>query len=88
MRKSFLHGQVCTAACIGDNMLLTATALGLGSVFLTGLREAVNQDVSLLKRLHVPSGFEVAVAVALGCKADENVSSRGSREGRFEAGFL
>lgn len=69
-------------------MLLTATTLGLGSVFLTGLREAVNQDVSLLKRLHVPSGFEVAVAVALGCKADENVSSRGSREGRFEAGFL
>ena len=88
MRKSFLHGQVCTAACIGDNMLLTATALGLGSVFLTGLREAVNQDVSLLKRLNMSSGFEVAVAVALGCKADETVSGRGSHEGRFEAGFL
>ena len=86
MRKSFLHGQVCTAACIGDNMLLTATALG--SVFLTGIREAVNQDVSLLKRLNVPSGFEVAVAVALGYKADETVSGRGSHEGRFEAGFL
>ena len=48
----------------------------------------MNQDVSLLKRLNMSSGFEVAVAVALGYKADETVSGRGSHEGRFEAGFL
>ena len=88
MRQPFLHGQVCTAACIGENMLLAATEAGLGSVFLTGLKEAVNQDESLLNKINVPDGFQVAAAVAIGYEAAGDTSGRGSREGRFEVEFI
>lgn len=45
------HGQYCSAACMIENMIMAATELGLGSVFLTGVTTALKQDATLKKEL-------------------------------------
>lgn len=59
------------AAVIVENVLLEATELGLGSVFLLGMAKAVLAPSSALqKKLHVPEGYVPLAAAAIGHAAE------------------
>ena len=61
------------SACVAENMLLAATALGLGSIYLNlviGLikehKEVLKKLNLLLKKLNLPEGFVPVVGVGIG----------------------
>jgi len=54
------------AACVIENMLLAATDLGIGSVFIWGSALAVEADADLKKAVGIPDGFKALASVALG----------------------
>ena len=58
--------EYANAACIIENMLLAATDLGLGSVFLWGFIDALNASPDILNKLDIPEGFIPVSGVALG----------------------
>lgn len=58
---------------IMENMLLTATDLGLGSVYLMGAVAALNTAPELVAQLGLPEGFAPIAAAALGCPAQSPV---------------
>jgi len=58
--------EYCNAACVIENMLLAATDMGLGSVYLMGCIGALNNSPDLLKKLDLPEGYRPVSAVALG----------------------
>lgn len=61
------HGVACAnAGCIIENMLLAATGLGLGSVFLFAFVHALKENSDLVKALQLPDGFEVKAGAAIG----------------------
>ena len=57
---------VANAACIIENMTLTATDLGLGSVYLWAFLSSFSADAELLKELSLPEGFVPVSAIAVG----------------------
>ncbi|MDR1765390.1 MAG: nitroreductase family protein [Lachnospiraceae bacterium] len=58
------------AACVIDHMLIAAADLGVDSVYLWGVLNALNADAKLLKALGIPEGFTPASGVALGYAAE------------------
>lgn len=59
------------AATIMENMMLAATDLGLGSVFLLAICTALAQNSDIMKQLQIPEGFVPTAAMALGYAATE-----------------
>ena len=49
-----------------ENMVISATALGIDSVIVGGAPVAIKQDVSLMERLNIPAGFTPSLGVLLG----------------------
>lgn len=60
------ESQYMNAACVIENMLLAATDMNLGSVYLLGVIAAVKQDEAFCRKLGVDDGFEITAAVAIG----------------------
>lgn len=59
--------EAMNAACIIENMLIAATDLGLGSVYLMGVvAMAINTNKELQREMGIPEGFEPVAAVAIG----------------------
>ncbi|MGB4504586.1 MAG: nitroreductase family protein [Syntrophaceticus sp.] len=58
--------EYANAACIIENMLLAATDLGLGSVFLWGFINALNASPDILEKLDIPEGFTPVSGAAFG----------------------
>jgi nitroreductase len=58
--------QFANAACIVENLLLAATDLGLGNVYVFGTVEGFRKDESLLTAAEIPEGFAPASSVAIG----------------------
>lgn len=58
------------AGTIIENMLLAATDLGLGSVYIMGAVAALNTKPDLVAQLNLPDGFVPVAAMALGHPAD------------------
>ena len=56
-----------------ENMMLTATDLGLGSVYLMGAVAALKTRPELVGQLNLPEGFVPVAAVALGHPAQPAV---------------
>ena len=56
---------------IMENMMLTATDLGLGSVYLMGAIAALNSRPELVAKLDLPEGFVPVAAAALGHPVEE-----------------
>lgn len=54
-----------------ENIMLQATALGLGSVYIMGGALALNDDSDLLAELGVKDGYEVSVIVPVGYAANK-----------------
>ena len=59
------------AGCVAQNMLLAATDLGLGSVYVINLAWACEKDESLVKELGIGDGFFPVASVALGYPVEE-----------------
>ncbi|MGI6664030.1 MAG: nitroreductase family protein [Christensenellaceae bacterium] len=52
--------------CILQNMFITATALGLGSTFISGASEVAQSNPDTLATLNLPQGYTPVAAAALG----------------------
>lgn len=70
------------ASVAAENVMLQATDLGYGSVYVMGGALAINKDTDLLKRLGVKDGFEVAVIVPVGKAAQ--APAQDDRSHRYE----
>ena len=62
--------EYANAACVIENMLLAATAEGLGSCYIWGMLLQLKEDKALCEKLGIPEGFTPASAVLLGYAAD------------------
>ena len=62
--------EYANAACIIENMMLAATAEGLGSCYIWGMLLQLKEDKALCQRLGIPEGFTPASAMLLGYAAD------------------
>lgn len=63
--------EYANAACILENMMLAATAEGLGSCYIWGMLLELKEDKVLCEKLGIPEGFVPASALLLGYAADE-----------------
>jgi len=60
------HIEFANAGCIIENILLQATALGLGSVYIWGSLKRLRANEDALALLQLPQGYELLSAVAIG----------------------
>lgn len=60
------HIEFSNAACIIENMLLEATNIGLGSVYIWGCLRKLRKNEEALAKLALPEGYEILSAVAIG----------------------
>ena len=58
--------EYANAACMIENMLLAATDLGLGSIYLWGFLVAFDSDADLKQQLDLPADFNPVSAAAFG----------------------
>lgn len=54
------------SACVAENMLLAATALGLGSIYLNLVIGLIKEHKEVLDKINLPEGFVPIVGVGLG----------------------
>ena len=54
------------SACVAMNMLLAATALNLGSIYLNLVIGLIKEHKDVLDKLNLPEGFVPVVGVGLG----------------------
>lgn len=64
------HIEYANAGCIIENILLQATALDLGSVYIWGCLRKLRKRPEIVARLMLPEGYEILSAVALGYPAE------------------
>lgn len=60
------HGLYCTSACMLQNMILAATEMELGNVYLMGVTVALNSNQDLKKRVGISEEYEAMSAIAIG----------------------
>lgn len=58
--------ESCNAGCILENMLLQATELGIGSVYLMSVQLAFGEGSPMYERLQIPEGFRIVSGAAFG----------------------
>ncbi|NLN97047.1 MAG: nitroreductase [Eubacteriaceae bacterium] len=58
--------EYCNAACVVENILLAATAMGLGSCYIWGCLRKLRARADLLALLNLPEGATVLSAAAVG----------------------
>ncbi len=70
------------ASCAAENMLIAATALGLGSCYLASPRMAFGgkDGAELAREAGIPEGFSFNCAIIVGYKKDENLFARSREE--------
>lgn len=65
------HIEYCNAACIIENMLLQAAALGLGGTYIGGCLRKLRANEAILKKLQLPDGYKIISAMAVGYPAQD-----------------
>ncbi len=75
LEGAFQKAQYCSAACIIENMLIAATEMELGNIFLTGVATALNENEVLLRKIGIPEDYEAVGAMAVG-KTEEEETKR------------
>ena len=56
-------------SCLVENMLLAATDLGLGNLYVRGAIDVSSKDAALAREMNVPEGFTPMASVAVGYAA-------------------
>lgn len=64
--EAFAMIPYCNAACMAENIMIQASALGLSSVYIMAVPTAMQEKPELLKQLGISDGFLPAVMVAVG----------------------
>lgn len=59
------------ASCAAENIMVEATSLGLGSVYIMGGALQANKDAALKKKLGIDPGFDIQVIVSVGYPAQK-----------------
>lgn len=77
----------CNAACIIENMMLATTDLGLGSVYLFAVAQALSTQKDFCKELKVPDGFMPVSATVVG-KSSVPALERALTTSRIATEFL
>jgi nitroreductase len=62
--------DLANAACAAENMLLAATELGVGSIYLLGFVLGLKDDAQLQKAVGIPEGKTPLLGIALGYSQD------------------
>jgi len=69
--EGMLHTQAyLNTGCVMENMLLAATSLGLGSVYLFAMAAALSQDEHLCRELTISEDFFPVSIMAVGTPTD------------------
>ena len=63
------HIEYCNTGCIIENILLEATALGLGSTYIWGCLKKLRKNEEVMKKLCLPQGYEILSAAVVGYPA-------------------
>ena len=71
------------SACVAMNMLLAATAVGLGSIYLNLVIGLIKEHKDVLDKLNLPEGFVPIVGVGLGYADGSHV-----REHSIEVNYM
>ncbi len=61
------------SACVAMNMLLAATSLGLGNIYLNLVVGLIKENKDVLDKLGLPDGFVPVVGVGLGYADGEHI---------------
>lgn len=69
----------CNAACMAQNILVQATEMGLGSVFILSVALCIQEATELHAKLGIPEGFVPAVIVSVGHPAAGTLSERAGK---------
>jgi nitroreductase len=79
--KEALLPELDCAVCV-QNMLLAAESLNVGSCWISGINliAAIEEGVSVLKKLNIPDGYKPHFQVALGYKENENLKAAPRKE--------
>lgn len=70
------HAEFANAACIIENMLLSATDQNIGSVYLWGVAVALQLDSELYREMDLTDGFIPVSGLALGYSDVPEVKSK------------
>ncbi|NLI13518.1 nitroreductase family protein [Pelotomaculum propionicicum] len=77
------NGAGANVACAGENILIAATALGLGSVYLTGFLAAFSVAPELINEVGIPEGFTPLAGVITGYAAEKDFMEKEIKAGEY-----
>jgi nitroreductase len=60
------HIEYCNVGCVIENMILQATALGLGSTYIWGCLRKLRKNEEVVKKLELPQGHQILSALVVG----------------------
>ena len=63
------HIEYSNTGCVIENILLQATALGLGSTYIWGCLKKLRKNEEVMKKLCLPQGYEILSAAVVGYPA-------------------
>ena len=69
----------CGASCIAQNIMIQATDLGLGSVYIMAVPTVMQGKPELLEKLPLSEGFIPIILVSVGHAAQEHASLKADR---------
>lgn len=58
--------EFCNVGCAIENMLLAATDLGLGSVYLWGYLKKLRNHPEVIEKLQIPEGYTIISSLGIG----------------------
>lgn len=68
--------QYSNVACVIENMLLAATAIGIDSVYLWGATNVIAGNDVLCREFGIPDGYKPASSAAFGYAAESNPAEK------------
>jgi len=68
--------DIANAACVAENMIIAATDLGIGSVYVFGPANAIKSTEGLAAELGIPEGYFPEAAVVLGVPTEPLTEER------------
>lgn len=66
-------------ACILDHMIIAATDLGLGSVFIVSVISIINTNPPLIEALNLPEGYRPIASIAIGTPVNYPEPKKGEK---------
>lgn len=63
--------EYANAACVLENMLIAATAMGIDNIIWGGGSAVVAQSEELMKKLNIPEGFKPTLCASFGYATNE-----------------